>query len=333
MKILSLVLIYILGVLVAIPRFNWGELVPPFSGIVGIKPFDVEQYVTYVEFFRGDETAASLLEGPFSYRPLPPFLASLLPFDAESSLNLINLASLLFSLFLIIRLLALLGFNFGYRMLGGVLFVFSFPYFYYGTSGYVDSVFLLFVLASTFFLIKENWIGFLVSFVMGVLVKETIVLMVPVLMVYLFFTNMKWGKRFLIAGLTLLLFIGTVFLVRNFSPGESGYVWKPMQDVLISNITRVKTYLSFTLSFGIPGLLALLYIIFGKKDFSRISRERYFALVGGVLVAIGLFVYSLFAAYADGRHIWVSYPFSIPLALMFVEWMLRRGKESLITEA
>lgn len=137
-KIHKLILLLILLNIIALPRFNWRDLPQPLNQFVGEKPFDVIQYEKYVEFFRGTKNVANELEGPFSYRPLVPLLASVLPFKPNTSINLINLFFLTLGLIYHLRLLRLFGFIENQIIIGVLLFILSFPMFYYATSGYID---------------------------------------------------------------------------------------------------------------------------------------------------------------------------------------------------
>jgi len=103
MKLAHLIFFILSLIIVTLPRFNWGEL-GPLKSLVGVKPFDVEQYILYTDYFRGEKNS-TVLESPFAYRPLVPFLASFLPYKAFTSINLVNLIFLILTLFPLIGLL------------------------------------------------------------------------------------------------------------------------------------------------------------------------------------------------------------------------------------
>ena len=323
MKITHLIFLIISLIVITIPRFNWGE-VGPLKSFVGIKPFDIEQYETYTEYFRGKYKAGSELEGPFAYRPLVPFLASFLPYDALTSINLVNLFFLIFALFPLNGLLKLFNLEGNYFLLGGVLFVFSFPLFYYGTSGYIDSVLISFMIAGTFLILSEKFILFFITFICGMTVKETIVILIPVFAGYLFFQNKFPLKKKLVLVISLVIIFGAgMVLLRKLTPGAESYLWYPSFNILLDNIIRSKTYLSILLTFGLPGIGSLFFIynLFRRKV--KLTNEA--PLITGVLVSILISSFSLFAAYADGRHLWTSYPFTIPLALIYLRSLKLSG--------
>lgn len=182
-KIHKLILLLILLNIIALPRFNWRDLPQPLNQFVGEKPFDVIQYEKYVEFFRGTKNVANELEGPFSYRPLVPLLASVLPFKPNTSINLINLFFLTLGLIYHLRLLRLFGFIENQIIIGALLFILSFPMFYYATSGYIDGSLVGILTVSAYYLFADKYSLFIVIFVLGILVKETIIILLPVYLV------------------------------------------------------------------------------------------------------------------------------------------------------
>ncbi len=321
----QLIFLIVSIIIITIPRFNWGEL-GLLRAFEGGKPFDVEQYIKYTEYFSGNTGIASQLEGPFSYRPLVPFLASLLPFEAETSLNLINLTALILTIFVVVKLLSLFQFNQRLIFYGGLLFVFSFPVFYYGTSGYIDSVLIFFMMSSTYFLLSRKPLFFLLFFVLGITVKETMIIMIPVAAVFLLIEKDFAMKKKLIYFSTIVaVYLLETYLLRNFTPGQATYFWMPREEVLIKNLTRVKTYLSIGLTFGIAGLGALLFFK-NRKCRERMNNIKY-VLLTGLVFSLAVSFFSVFSAYADGRHIWTSYPFTIPLAISFFDCYKQRDSK------
>lgn len=304
---------------ISLPRFNWRPLPYPLESFVGTKPFDIEQYEKYVEYFRGNINLISELEGPFSYRPLVPYLASFLPFDAITSINIINLLFLSIGLSYLYKLLIQLGFLENAVITGLIIFIVSFPVFYYASCGYIDSSLIGILLVTNYYLFQKKYFMFIVSFLIGILVKETIIIILPVAAIYLIL-NENSGNKFLKIILPILLYISIVMLIRSLAPQKEGYVWKPSNEIFLYNISRVKTYLTFILTLGVPGLLSL-YLIFSEKRKS-ISKNILIPLVTGFLFSILLWVYSLFAAYSDGRQLWTSYAYTIILSVYLMQYNL-----------
>jgi len=315
MKWYKAVLLFVSLILISIPRFNWRPLPEPLNSFVGTKPFDVEQYEKYVEFFRGDKLILNELEGPFSYRPLVPFIASFLPFDALTSINLINLFFLSLGLFFLIKLLK--HFNFDERaiFLGGLLYIISFPVFYYTTSGYIDASLVGMISIINYYMFLNKHFIFLIFFTLGILIKETVIIVLPVLVVYIYFQK-NYEKKILKILFAVLIYAVVEGVIRYFAPSKNFYIWSPSTDILLFNLSRVKTYLSFILTFGLPGLISLIVFFSNKKN--QIPNEVFYSLVSGIVMSILLWIYSILTAYADGRQLWVSYNFTVPLSMFYL---------------
>lgn len=312
----SLLLIFLL-IIISLPRFNWRSLPEPFNSFVGQKPFDVEQYEKYVNYFRGDSSSREELEAPFTYRPLNPFIASFLPFDALTSINLINLLLLSMGLISLLNLLKQMKLSESMIFVGGLLFVISFPVFYYTTSGYLDASLVGIILIANHFLFRNKYYYFLTVFSIGILIKETIIILIPVAAIFILLkenSKKKYVRIFLL--IILYFFIETI--VRFYAPASDIYIWKPSNEILLSNLTRLKTYLSFVLTFGVPGILSIPMIISNKKN--HIDRDIRYSLITGVIASFLLWLYSIFAAYSDGRQIWISYPFTVVLSIYQINY-------------
>lgn len=322
-ELLKYFLLLLLLILIALPRFNWRPLPEPFNSFVGGKPFDVEQYEKYVEFFRGDYSLKDELEAPFSYRPFVPFLASLLPFDALSSINIVNLLLLLFGIIYLIKTLKYLMFAERVVTISVLIFVVSFPVFYYTTSGYIDASLIGIILILNYYLIKRNSYLVVITFLLAILVKETILVTMPAILVFIFIDENKKNKFFKILSIIVLYFI-TESIVRYFAPSKTFYLWKPSFEIIEYNLVRVKTYLSFILTFGISGVFSFLYLF--KKQKQSISKQMLSFLYVGLFSGILLWIYSFFTAHADGRHIWITYPYSVLLSSFYLQEFFDREK-------
>ena len=109
----------------------------------------------------------------------------------------------------------------------------------------------------------------------------------------------------------VLILSAESLLLRNLIADKKVYLWMPRYEVLIENLTRLKTYVSF----GLPGLGALLY--FKNSKCKLYSSQIELVFLTGLICAILLSLFSIFAAYSDGRHIWLSYPFTISLSVAY----------------
>ena len=313
------ILILIISIpIVLFPRFNRNDIsiIRPFVGTAeGELSPDMQEYNKFTEYFRGHEALTSI-DPPYSYRPLVPFLASILPFDAFLSFNLVNIGAICLSIIIFWLALKKLNFNFEYRIVGVLLSLVSFPVLYYGPSGYIDA-FSVMILYLIFYLRvsgKDNLIP--IFMIMGAVVKETVIIIVPFLLVDIYFRTDKRERlvKYLYVCTGVFLYLVTTYFVRKEYGTGNQYLWVPEGSAFWNNIIRPKTYLSFLLAFGIPGILSLIYLI--KYFKYKIDTEKY-SLIIGTLCGLGLFCYAVISAYSDGRFVWTAYPFMIPLALYY----------------
>ncbi len=322
----------VLLVLVCLPRFNrWDLGVARWtsSGQLSKEMLsDAGGYVKTVEYFRGERDATEL-STPFQYRPLVPLLASWLPFAPMTSLNVVNVLALIAALVAIWVTVGRLGYDLPAKVVGGALFVLSFPTFYYGAIGIVDPAAILFVAVGVMCIVQRHWLAVVIILAVGVLAKETVAVLIPATCVALLTKQERLWRSLIITGACVIVFILAYKSVRIVMPGEV-YIWLPSWSRLSRNVERVRTYTSFVLAFGLPGLLSLGFLC----DRARLWRKRLVEdgpFLIGILAAIGLWCFSLVSAHTDGRFIWVSYPFMIPLAVGTIErwWQCKAMKTSM----
>ncbi len=307
----------VLLVLVCAPRFNRQER-PTLKAVTTHELGDAAVYMAYVRHFRGEDQGENLY-APFTYRPLVPLLAAGLPFEPMTAINLVNIAALFVALFALLQILVHLGFGIRAAALGGLAFVLSFPTFYYGAIGYVDSGILCLLSLGVWAVLRDKLLGTILVLCLGASCKETIILLLPVIAARCF--RIGGGKRFVslpaFAGMT----VGTLvllWLARLFAPGPPDFVWVPSMEWFLGNLARPRTLISLGLSLSYPGLFALLFLFLYRRRILECPALR--ALSVGFVATVVLSIFALFGTHGDGRLIWLSYPFSIPLALEYFRY-------------
>lgn len=174
-------------------------------------------------------------------------------------------------------------------------------------------------------LLKEQWTLFLILVIISTGVKETSIVIVFVSIVYILFkTNIKVSRKIALIASYIAAYSSVIVIIRNVFGTGSEYIWLPEIQTILENISRPKTWLSFILTLGIPGFLSLFHLNHLKKYYNQESIKL--ILFFGFAISILLFVFSIISAYADGRFIWVSYPFTIPLSLYIIMEFQARGK-------
>jgi hypothetical protein len=281
-------------------------------------PLDVAGYVRLTAYFRGQAPADSMIP-PYCYRPLVPLLASALPWNPLTSIDVLDIACLLLTLVLLDRLLLRAGYGTRARTLGGLLFAASFPTFYYGAIGFVDPAVLLTLTGMALAAIGGRPLAFTIWFVAGVLVKETNAVMAALPGVW------AWARgeprrslaRAAIARVAplALLALALVAGIRMLAPfPEPGWLWRPSAAAVLENFSRPRALLSLVLTLGLPAAAGIAALATGRAARALSPWHlRFFLAASGLAAA--LYLYSLTAAYADGRVIWGAYPFLIPVAV------------------
>lgn len=310
---------------VCIPRFDRADYGPVkhFAGNEELYeglPFDIMIYRNYIEYFRKG-TGEDKITAPYSYRVLVPFLASLLPFEPLTSLNSVNLIFLISGLVFLYLIMCENDTGFQFRIAGCLMFIFSFPMFYYSTSGYIDGTLIAIMLALIYFILSGKWIPAFITLVTGVLASEKIIIILPFLIAFIYSGKNKSAGRYAFVLMFVLIYSATILLLRKFAPGvPQNYVWFPDERFFSQNIFRVKAYLSFVLTFGIPGLIALISMLKFPID----KRKKYLCYYTGCITSLLLYAYSFFSAWADGRTVWTIYPFAVPLSALYLEYIYKQ---------
>lgn len=300
-KFLAIIALFCL-ILVGLPRFNGNTF------IVKQVPYDAHYFNAYVSYFRG-ETPAAPIRPMSNSRFLLPLLASALPFSAPTSLNLLNITCIALSLVLLYAILKHLKAEPKQRWIAVFLSIFSFPCFYYMSISYVDSGAILFVCLGVYAWLKENYRLFALAALLGLMAKETSIVLFP------FALACSWQQKnyrhvlFLFFGLILFVFLH--YLIRLYAPLSAGELrFKSMQfswGATKNNLVRVNTLLSFIFSLGVPGILFVRkYLLEKTFIFNHTVRAGAWGGLAGILA---LYLFSFLTTVADGRIIWHAYVF------------------------
>jgi hypothetical protein len=284
-----------------LPRFNGNQL------LVKQEPYDLKYFKAYVEYFR-DQPLTAPLRPATNWRFLVPYLASKIPFDAVTSINLVNCVFLILALVVFYKTLELLKVEPNKIWQSLWLFILSFPMFYYSTIGYVDASLFFFIALSIYFTITNKPGLFLLSILLGLCVKETVAMAIPFYLFYHLKTDRK--KAIYTSLLAIISFVILFYLIKKIAPvsieGSENNFWKFDLANMKNNFFRINTWLSFILSFGFLGLVFLIEI--RKLSTYKILGNQ-LILSCLVCMAGAFFFYSLsyFSTVADGRVIWLTY--------------------------
>lgn len=276
---------------------------------------DAGKYMAHVRYFRG-EVDSEALTAPWAYRPLPVLLASLIPTKPMTAINLVNFAFLTLGLLFLLKTLSHIGVSGQTARLGGLAYVVSFPVFFYGSIGYIDPVLVGMMGIGLHFLITRQHVPFFVLLWLGAFVKDPYIIMLPAWAVYqLSQARSNWLKTILVSACAFLIFVGTIYLIRQITPVSANFFWTPKKEYFDFNFYRLKAWITWLITFGPVGFLACWYCL--KKNISLFNSPSDMACMTGLLASITIIIYSFFSVYVDGRYIWTAYPFMIPLACRY----------------
>jgi len=251
-----------------------------FGAHAWLENSDVDRYV---EMTRGWS-----VEAPFRFRPLVPWIASLLVFEPVTSLRVVSAVSTLGAFACVDRTVGRLG---GDRVRAALLFVCGFPVAAYGASGYIDAAVLLVLAAGTWAIVADAWLALAAVVAVGSAVSEKTVILLTVAAA----ARMPWRRLVIIAA----IFVGTQLALRQ----GSTIGWWPARAMVRPNLTPGR-WVRIALSFGVPAWLALPKLRHAPR-----------LLVVGFAAVVAMIGYGVFSARMDGRFAWLAAPFTVPIAV------------------
>jgi len=285
---------------VCLPRFNGNQT------FVKQEPWDAKYFNAYVKYFRGESHTAPIRPAS-NWRFLLPLIASTLPFEAATSLNMINILFLIGALIFLHQTLYYLKVNKEKIWLAIALFIFSFPCFYYSSISYVDPGSMFFVSAGLYAWIRQKYWAFALVILVGLMAKETVAVLFPLALVSAFVEK----KYKLLIGIVLLLFLFLYEyqLIKTYAPLSEGEIrfnnWTINSAAFWNNIHRPHSWLAFALSFGLPGFGLIQSMATHKMKL--LQNPLLAGCLAGVASCIGLYIFSFITTVADGRIIWHAY--------------------------
>lgn len=290
-------------------RFNGNQV------IVKQQPYDSKYFKAYVEYFKG-QIPSEAIRPATNWRFLVPLIASQLPFSASTSINLINAIFLGLSLIIFFKTQQSLNVASKLNWKSIWLFIISFPTFYYATIGYIDASLFLFIAVSIYATLNKNAWLFTFAILVGLCVKETMVIASPFYLVYHFNKNRK--NAIATTLFTAILVVILLLIIKQFAPVTDlvtkNNFWKFSFKNAEVNFYRFNTWVSFIASFGAIGVAIILNY---KKVYEKlISNHLTLACLACFGLGILLYALSYFSTIADGRIIWLTY-FYMLLPLSF----------------
>ncbi|MFX1238539.1 MAG: glycosyltransferase family 39 protein [Promethearchaeota archaeon] len=291
---------------------------------------DSEQYAKLVDFFRGTGDLDDV-SNAWKIRLLVPLLASIIPLDPITSLNLISLVFNLLSVIIFYKLLERFQFNLKKRVLGTLMFVFAAPTIVLGFTPLTDTSGIFFILISLYIYqtfnrnIRNDLIlGIVIG--IGVLARETVVFIVPVLVLWeVIDKGLKWKEVTLFTAcigalaIAIYAYLKLIFAPRPvIGPIIEAEVINNIKDLFDERTLATIAQLVFILLVGIYGVY---------MDIFNKSKMEWKLLLGCACFIIPLGIVFLYENMSF-RFLWVFFIFSIPIFLRGIDKINENGDTS-----
>jgi len=299
-----LALLAIVSFLTALFRFGW------------IYP-DSESYILLVSFFRGEIPITETVS-PFSYRPLLPLFAAILPFPPEMVFSVMN------TVFIIILswTFFLLSTEFGYSkpasFAASGICSFSWVVAYYGAAVLVDAGAVLCLSVALLLIYRDSSDhSIAIVLLLGTLFKE--IVLVGVL------ASILWQKK--LKPLTLVLPVSAYIIIRYiFSEGQVGYIWYfHLESFTTYLIPTIKT---LGLTLGPFAVIFVVALLMRKKSVGDFDKSIKWLVLIGIPCGLVLFM-GLFMAHFDSRFVWPLYVPLVPITAYGFDCLIVRLKSFL----
>lgn len=286
-----------IGFLLPLIRFNGN------TWLIKQTPYDQRYFTAYTWYFKGTTTDVPI-KPMTNWRFLLPLMASFLPINPPTSINLLNYLAFVIAAWVLVQTIKKIN-NHKHAVFFGLLtWLYAFPAMYYTCIGYADVFCIMFVYIGVFAVITNSFGLLLAAFVLGFLTKETAILLLP------FFTAFNYQKltiKKLAAKSAFLLLTALVlrFTIKTYAPVTEGYsnqtFWIVSYQSFANNLTRFNTWFASLIT-----LLPVLLYLFLNRLLVPTHLKR--AMLLTALCAVGLWVYSFITTVADGRIFWHLYP-------------------------
>jgi hypothetical protein len=223
---------------------------------------------------------------PFVYRILGPYLAGLLPMSDPVAFRVLSVSVSMLLILAFYCFLRRTGLTSNMSLIAAVLVTFNKHWFGFATWDYFqlnDVLSLLFILAMLWSMLEERWPVFGAALLLGALTKETSMLMVPVLLVYLVEKRAPartWGRAItaVVPGIAAFAALRVLLpTVKGNAPIEALLAyWGKLRSPERVLRLLVNSYLPFSL---VPVVMAV--------ETARFFKERKYALALAALTFFG----------------------------------------------
>lgn len=163
-----------------------GSYVTSSGRTIAPTAMDDQQYLAMVDLYRGtpaDEIQAECLYRPYSGRFAQPWLAHFLPFEEGVSLALVNATMMIGSIWAMLLALRKQGASPRATAFAGTFFALGWNTFFYGAGVLTDPGALFVVSVGWLLAVHRRWFWCLVLMLLSIPVRETVLVLLPVVLV------------------------------------------------------------------------------------------------------------------------------------------------------
>jgi hypothetical protein len=224
------------------------------------------------------------LHQPFAFRILGPIIVSILPFSTDLAFYLSSIA---LSILLIIAFYFFI-LNMGLSKLAAIIAMLLFicnKYFfgftlwnYFQVNDIISNIVVIILFWSMY---KYNWILFSIALIVGVLARETPLVMIPTAIVYLL-ENRKWKRSWWVFTLAIVpALICFIFLRLTIHPVEGIGLWEALKTNIIK-IALPMVWVKLLINSFIP--LSLIPLIMYRETYSFFAKQLH--LLGYFIIIV-----------------------------------------------
>jgi len=250
---------------------------------------------------------------PFVYRILAPWVAGVIPINLELSFYFLNMFALLGLALLMYKFMIKFGLESRVSFALTACFVFNRYFFQFLAWDYfqiVDTLSLIIIIYSFLLVKSKKWLTLSLILIVGVLIKETVLIIIPTAFAYLYWKDSEksdYNNLAIVSSNSIIVFILLRVLIQ---PGGG-------EDIITqftTGISRFFTFEAFTKKFIVAFTpFGLIPFFFHKTLFEFIKKHKY------VLVYFGLVLFV--SAFGDFERLMA--PFA-PFYLLFIGEIIQK---------
>jgi hypothetical protein len=260
---------------------------------------------------------------PFIHRPVLPYVASVLPFDAADSFALVNLVLVVAGVWFMVDALAVQGRSTRAQLIGGLLYALSIPVLVFTSSLFIDGGTMALFVFGYWLIVRRLWWALALFLPLSYAVKETLIFLAPSAVVAWRAAGRSFRDKRFVIGVPLMAvaWIAVAVLVRAAAPTpDASFSLGPRMSFVTWNLSNPVSAVFFVVSCSTVMIPAFVCIYrFVRASGWRTTFDR----IGPELVGMAMFVlvnvYSIAATDLTARTAWAFWPFGIALSALLVD--------------